>query len=214
MKPLNIILWADLQCPFCYTAETCLNRAIETLGVSDKVRIDLKSREIHRPEDGNGDQPMIQIFQDKEGFTPEGAKAHIADINAMLHDEAKIACADFGKVHESNDHDALRLCKLARDLGCEKELREALHTAYFCQGKKLADVQTLKDAGKEAGIKEELIDRLLAEGWYENEVLNDETEFHALKLDSVPYLIMDQEVFPDHLDTEGYIEALKRHLRD
>lgn len=208
---INIVLWADFQCPFCYTGEHTLQHAIEDLGLQDQVRMDIKSREIHRPEDGNGDIEMLQIFQQKDGFTPEGAKAQVEKINAMGKDEAGLIF-DFGKVHESNDHDAHRLYKLGRDCGLGPQVREAIQNAYFVERKVLADPEVLVEAGRKAGLEEDLIRRMLAEGWYENEVVNDEVEAEALGIESVPYFIIDQEVIPEHLTKEGFLEVLKKHM--
>lgn len=208
---MNIVLFADLQCPFCYTGEAALQEAIKELGIEDQVYLDIKSREIHRPEDGDGNMPMIEIFQTKEGFTPEGAAKHIEDINAMGKNDAGLIF-DFGKVRESNDHNAHRLYKLARDLGKGQAVRDALHEAYFVEDKILADESTLLEAAEKGGLDPELVKKMLAEGWYENEVKNDEVEYEALKIESVPYFIIDQEVIPEHLPKDQMVEVLKRHL--
>lgn len=208
---INIVLWADLQCPFCYVGETNLQHAIEELGLQDQVRLDIKSREIHRPEDGDGDMEMFVIFQQKDGFTPEGARAQIEKINTMGREEAGLHF-DFGKVHESNDHDAHRLYKLGRDCNLGPQVRKALHDAYFVNCEKLADPEVLVKAGKAAGLEEDLIRRMLKEGWYENEVANDEMEYDALAIESVPYFIVDQEVIPEHLTKDEFIKVLQNHL--
>lgn len=62
---MNIVLWADLQCPFCLVGEENLKNAIQELGLEDQINMDIKSYEIHRPEDGEGDHSLIQIFQEK-----------------------------------------------------------------------------------------------------------------------------------------------------
>lgn len=209
---MNIVLFADFQCPFCYTGETALQEAIKELGIEDQVYLDIKSREIHRPEDGDGQMPMLEIFQQKEGFNPEGAAKHVEKINAMGKNDAGLDF-DFAKVHESSDHDAHRLYKLARDKGLGQAFRDAIHEAYFTNHEILADWDVLKKAAKKAGLDEELVNRALEEGWYENEVKNDEVEYEALKIESIPYCIIDQEVFPDHFSKESAIEALKRHMK-
>lgn len=53
---------------------------------------------------------------------------------------------------------------------------------------------------------------MLADGWYENEVANDEMEYEALAIESVPYFIVDQEVIPEHLTKDEFVKVLKNHL--
>ena len=208
---MNIVLWADLQCPFCFAGETNLQHAIEELKIEDQVNMDIKSREIHRPEDGNGDHEMLEIFQVKDEFTPEGAKKQIGKINHMIESETGTT-VDFGQVRESNDFNAHRLYKLARDRGCGQAVRDALHEAYFIDHKILDDKQTLIEAGMKGGLARETIERMLEEGWYANEVKNDEMEYDALGIESVPYFIIDQEVVPEHLTKEAFMDVLKRHM--
>lgn len=209
---MNIVFWADLQCPYCYTGEVNLKHAIEELAIEDQIRMDIKAYEIHDPADGNGEMPMIEIFQRKEGMAPEQAAAQIAAVNKMASSEAGLDF-DFGKVRESNDRKAHRLYKLARDHGKGPEVRHALHELYFSQEKILDEDAVLKEAARMAGLDEALVEEMLEQGWYENEVIDDEMELDALNAESVPYFLFDQEVVPEHLTKEGYIEVLKRHMK-
>lgn len=208
---MNIVMWADLQCPFCYVGEKNLENAIKELGLEDQVKMDIKSYEIHREEDGNGDQKMLDIFQKKDGFSLEGAKKQINKINNMAKEEAS-EIIDFACVHESNDRDAHRLYKLARDLGKDKEFRQALHEAYFKKEEILSDWKVLLKLAEETGLDHEKAQQALEEKWYENEILNDEMEFDALKLESVPYFIINQTIVPEHLTKEEFIKILKEQM--
>lgn len=208
---MEIVMWADLQCPFCLVGEANLQNAIKELGLEGQVKLDIKSYEVHRPQDGEGDKEMLQIFQDKEGFTKEGAIAHIADLNKMEKDEAGIIM-DFGKCHESTDFDAHRLYKYAMDHGKGAEVRDLLHKAYFIDHKVLADIHTLLDVADEAGLDAEDVNHMLYSDLYKREVLEDEMEFRALGIESVPYFIIDTEVVPEHLTKEKMMDVLKKHM--
>lgn len=175
---MEIVMWADLQCPFCLVGEADLMNAIRELGIEDQVRLDIKTYEVHRPEDGEGDQQMAQIFQNKEGFTHDGAIRHIAAINAMEKEEAGYDI-DFGKVRESTDFDAHRLYKFAMDHGKGQIVRDLLHKAYFKDCKVLADRKVLLEAAKEAGLDLAETEKMLDSDLYKREVRNDEMEFRA-----------------------------------
>lgn len=208
---MDIVMWADLQCPFCLVGEANLMNAMKELGIADQVRLDIKTHQIHRPEDGDGQKEMLQIFQDKEGFSKEGAIAHVAKINQMEKDEAGLII-DFGKVHESVDLDAHRLYKYAADHGKAAEVRTLLHQAYFEDLKILADWNTLFDVARKAGLDEEEVKKMLESDMYKREIQNDEMEFRALGIESVPYFIIDTEVVPEHLTKEKIMEVLQKHL--
>ncbi len=208
---MEIVMWADLQCPFCFVGEANLMNAIKELGIEDQVKLDIKTHQIHRPEDGDGSKEMLQIFQDKEGFSKEGAEERVAQINAMAKNEAG-QIIDFGKVHESIDFNAHRLYKYACDHDKGQEVRDLLHKAYFVDRKVLANRDTLFDVAHDAGLDVEEVNAMLASDLYKREVEDDEMEYRALQIESVPYFIVDTEVIPEHLTKEKMKEVLKRHL--
>lgn len=208
---MQIVMWADLQCPFCLAGETNLENAINELGLGNQVKLDIKSYEIHDKKDGDGEKEMLQIFQDKDGFSEQGAIQRIGEINKMIKDETGMA-VDFGKVHESNDFDAHRLYKFAADHQKAAEVRRLLHQAYFIDHKILADQKTLLNVAKEAGLDEQEVKKMLESDLYKREVSNDEMEFNALKIESVPYFIVDTEIIPEHLTKEAMMNVLQRHL--
>lgn len=210
---MNIVLWADLQCPFCLTGEANLNHAIKELGLENDIKLDIKSYEIHRPEDGEGDHPLLQIFQDKEGFTPEGAAAQTAKIDKMAKDEAGLDI-DFAQCRESTDLDAHRLYKFAADHSDElaARVRDLLHQAYFVEHKILADRNTLIDVAEAAGLDPQAVNDMLDSDAYIREVRNDEIELNALNAESVPYFIVGTEVVPEHITKEEMMKVIQRNL--
>ena len=43
---MKISIWGDYACPYCYIGETNLQKAIEELGVQDKIEYDLNAFQI------------------------------------------------------------------------------------------------------------------------------------------------------------------------
>lgn len=211
-QTMDIILWADLQCPYCYAGETNLRHALQELNLEDQVNLIWKSYEIHDPQDGDGDLSMLEIMEHKHGLSRQQAQEQIDSVNKMLHDESNIEI-DFGKVHESNDFDAHRLFKMAEGQGCGQKMRGILHRMYFHDHRILHDRKTLLDAAKEAGMDADLTAKMLECGLYAREVREDEKVLDALKAQSVPYFIIDGETADEHLTKDGYMEILKRHLK-
>lgn len=208
---MNIICWADLQCPYCYCGETNLKHAIEELGLQDQVNIIWKAYEIHNPGHKDGSMDMQTIFETKHELSPEEAKEQIASINEMLKSESGVDI-DFAKVHESSDRDAHRLLKLAEDLGKGNALRDIFHDAYFHKHLILSDSKVLRQAALQADLPTDLVEAVLASQQYNREVSEDEAVLDALGAESVPYFIIDGEVVPEHLSKEGYMDVLKRHM--
>ncbi len=210
---MNIVLWADLQCPFCLVGETNLKNAIKELGLEDEIDLDIKANEIHRPEDGEGDHPLIQIFQEKDGFSYDGAVAQAAKIDKMAKDEADLII-DFANARESTDIDAHRLFKFALDQDREKAmlLRDLIHKAYFVDHKVLNNRDNLLELAKAAELDVRAAEEMLDSDLYIREVRDDEMELNALKAESVPYFIVGTEVVPEHLTKEEMKKVLIRNI--
>ena len=43
---MNLTIWSDFACPYCYIGETRLQRAIEELGLKYDVEIDFRAFEL------------------------------------------------------------------------------------------------------------------------------------------------------------------------
>ena len=43
---INLTIWSDFACPYCYIGETRLQRAIEELGLKDDVKVDFRAFEL------------------------------------------------------------------------------------------------------------------------------------------------------------------------
>lgn len=211
MKKLTITCYADLQCPFCYTGETNLKNALDELGLTDQTDIIWKSVEIHDPADGNGEHEMIDIMMRKDGMSRQEAEDNIASINKMAKEEADLDI-NFGHVHESNDHKAHRLFKLAQTLGKGEEMRSALHQAYFHDCLVLDDPETLLLAAKKAGLPEEQVCRILEGDIYDQEVEQDEQDFINTKAECVPYFIIGDHPVEGHLTKDGYSKLIKNMI--
>lgn len=210
-KKINIVLWADFQCPYCLTGEENLKHAIEELGLEKDVHLDIKTCQIHDPEAGNGEKPMVEVFMDGHNLSRQEAEEQIEAINTMAREEAGLNI-HFGDVHESNDFDAHRLYKYALDHGKGEDVRKALQKLYFEDCKILNDRKVLLEAARIAGLDLDDVRRMLDSNLYCREIENDEMEFEALNLQSVPYLIVDQEIVDHHPTKEEMIDLFKRHL--
>ncbi len=208
---MNIVLWADLQCPFCYTGETNLKHAIEELEIQDQVKMDIKAYEIHDDSMGNGILPMKEVFIEKHGMTSEEAEQTIEEINKMGLEEAGLDL-NFGNVRESNDHDAHRVYKMARERGCGEQVRNALFEAYFDQDLVLHDRNVLLDIAQKNGLDRDEVKQMLESNLYNIEVKNDQMEADAIGIGSVPCFFIDQEKIPEHITKEAFMEILKKHM--
>ena len=211
---MNLTIWSDFACPYCYIGETRLNRAIEQMGLTDQVVIDYKAYELDPTAPKEVTTTTPERFACKYGLTIEGAKQQIEQIS-QLGRELGI---DFNYVtaNYSNTRDAHRLMKLAEtryDRPTTQRLNEALFHAYFVENRVLSDRDVLLSIATGAGLKDTDVMEVLDSQIYDDEVRLDEREAAMRGIRGVPYIVFNgQFAVPGAMSEEGFRMALQREI--
>lgn len=80
---MKIIYWSDYACPYCYIGETRLKKAIATLGIEDKIEIEMKRFELDPTAPEQVVSSTTQRFANKYGLSEEMAASKIAKISEL-----------------------------------------------------------------------------------------------------------------------------------
>ncbi|MDE6276970.1 MAG: DsbA family oxidoreductase [Muribaculaceae bacterium] len=212
---MNLTIWSDFACPYCYIGETRLERAIEELGLKDDVQIDYRAFELDPTASKEVLSSTPERFAMKYRLSLEEAKEQIKQIS----DLGKELGIDFryASTKYSNTRDAHRLMKLAEakyDRKTVAKLNEALFKAYFVENLVLADHNVLLEKGLSVGLKEEDIKEVLDSDKYDDEVRFDEREAAMRGVHGVPYIVFGGDfAVPGAMSIEGFKSALERQLR-
>ncbi|MDE6007014.1 MAG: DsbA family oxidoreductase [Muribaculaceae bacterium] len=212
---MNLVIWSDFACPYCYIGETRLQKAIEELGISEKVNIEYRAFELDptAPKEVTGGTP--ERFAKKYRLSIEDATKQIEEISRL----GKEAGIDFryATTRYSNTRDAHRLMKLAEakyDHNTVERLNKALFDAYFTKNLVLADPKVLLETAMGVGMDEKDIKAVLDSDMYEDEVRFDEREAAMRGVRGVPYIIFGGDfAVPGAMTVDGFKSALNRELR-
>lgn len=212
---MNITIWSDFACPYCYIGETRLEKAIEELGVTDSVKIDYRAFELDptAPKEVTG--PTSERFAMKYRLSVPEAMQQIEQISSLgreLSIDFKYASTLY-----SNTFDAHRLMKLAEnkyDYATVKKLNTLLFDAYFTKNLVLADHNVLENIAKEAGMNEKDVKDVLDNDLYADDVRFDEREAQMRGVRGVPYMVFNGEfAVPGAMTIDGMKSALERAQR-
>lgn len=210
-----ITIWSDFACPYCYIGETRLQKAIDQLGIADKVTIDHRAYELDPNASKEVRETIAERLALKYGLSLSDARVRINRICEMGRDlglDFRYDTALF-----TNTRDAHRLMKLAEakyDRAVLTRLNTALFDAYFTKNESLANPQTLLRIARFAGMNPEDVRSMLASDEYADAVRFDESEAAMHGIRGVPYMIFDGEfAVPGALDIESCKTALLRALR-
>ncbi|GAA4330450.1 DsbA family oxidoreductase [Pigmentiphaga soli] len=188
---LKIDYVSDVACPWCIIGLRGLEEALKrTAGTVDA--------DIHfQPFELNPDMPpegqnIVEHIAQKYGSTPEQS--------AATRDMIRSRAAGVGfayNVSENNriynTFDAHRLLHWAKASGRQRDLKLALFTAYFTDGKNVSDPEVLLAAVAEAGLDPDEARDVLASGRYADEVREAERLWLSRGIRSVPGIVVNEK---------------------
>lgn len=187
---MKVEIWSDVACPFCYIGKRQLETALERFEHRDEVEVEWRSFQLDpsMPEriDGNMDEFLAQ----KLGRTPEQAREMNARVISMA--ESVGLDYDFDRAQPSNTFDAHRLIHLGAAHGRQDAVKERLLSAYFTEGARLSDHETLVRLGEQVGLDGDEIRATLAGDAYAAAVRAEAAEAQQLGLGGVPAFVFDR----------------------
>nr|WP_315165974.1 DsbA family oxidoreductase [uncultured Flavobacterium sp.] len=188
---LNIQIWSDIMCPFCYIGKRRIEEALQNFKHKDLVTIEWKSFQLDANFIAAPDDNIIYHLAEKYRKDSDWAQTMIDNMTQ----NAKNAGLDFHfeKAILANSFHAHRLLHLAKKYNLANELEELLFKAYLTDGKNVNDLDTLSKLGKEVGIDSEEIKQVLESNEYAKEVQQDIEQAQAIGVQGVPFFVFDNK---------------------
>lgn len=205
---MQVEIWSDVVCPWCYVGTRRFERAVEETGLD--VEVVYRSFELDPRVPKGADGPMlVEYLERKFGDVSRVRAAH-----ARLTDAGAELGIDFrwSGMRRANTFDAHRLLAWAlhtAGVEAQRSLKKALLRAYFTDNLDVADPAVLAELAQEVGL-----DRADAVALLDSD---DEAEFvqterdhaHRNGISAVPTFIVEGEwMLQGALETEKWVKAL------
>ncbi len=208
-KMIEIEIWSDVMCPFCYIGKRKFESALQNFQHKDAVRVIWKSYLLDPNLVSDSTKSIHQHLAQSKGWTLAYAKEMGDYVSKMAKEEGLNYKMDLVKV--ANTFDAHRLIQLAKQNAKGNELEELLFKAYFTEGKNLADVQVLINIGEEAGLDAMALKNLFAGKNLSAEVLRDLKEAEDIGVSGVPFFVFDRKFAVSGAQaSETFLNALQK----
>lgn len=189
---MQIEVWSDFVCPFCYIGKRRLEMALDKFEHKNEVEVEFKSFELDQNAPLYSGINIHEILASKYGISIEQAKQN--NVQVGQHAAGVGLTFNFDEMKPTNTFDAHRLAKFAGEKGKEKTLTEKLLYAYFTEGKNLSDVDTIADIAEASGLdREDSINVLNDKTAYANDVRIDEEIAQQYGISGVPYFIINRK---------------------
>ena len=191
---MNIDIWSDVVCPWCYIGKRRFEAALERFDHRDEVTVTWHSFELDpsAPSDAaSGRHDYAGALAAKLGTTADRARQMLESMTATAAQDGLDYHFDIAR--HSNTFDAHRLLHLAKDRGVQGELEERLFRATFTEGRAVGDPATLVDLAVEAGLDRTEATVVLAGRTYAEEVRADEAQARAYGITGVPFFVVENK---------------------
>ena len=211
---MEVTIWSDVMCPFCYIGKKNFEKALENLPFKDDVTVNWKSFQLDPTlEDISGNYTTKQYLMDKRGL----AEAQIDQMQSRIAEMGKQVGIDFTKTSPiaANTLKAHQLLHLSKKYGKQNDAEELLFKAHFEEGVNIADKNVLIKIGNELGIATQEIEHALQSEEIAYEVKQDILEAQGIGVTGVPFFILNNKYAVNGAQpVENFIEALTQTYKE
>lgn len=216
MRSLQLDLYADLVCPWCWIGDRRLFRAVDAIRATDPdVEIDVTWHAFQLdptvPAEG---RPWSEVVESKFGGLERAREmfAHVA--NAGAGDGIPFQFDRIATAPNTVRGHGLVL-RAQRSGGSPWALVEALFSAYFEHGQDIGNVDTLvriaTDVGLDGGEAREAIES----GRFDVDVMQSQREAARLGIRGVPFVVLDGRYgISGAQPVEVFEQAIRRALAE
>lgn len=206
---MEISIWSDIRCPFCYIGKKKFESALERFEHKDKVKIIWKSFELDPNMQTRTDVNAITHFCESKGIDEKQAQ-HMFNGAVQMAKEVGIDF-NFEKSVPANSLNAHRLMHFAKSKVEVGEIKEALLEAHLVSGKNIDDIDFLVSLAASKGLNAEEVRTMLLSEDFTYEVRQDQMEARNLGISGVPYFVLDRKYgISGAQPSEVFLEALEK----
>jgi predicted DsbA family dithiol-disulfide isomerase len=206
---LRLDFVSDIACPWCVIGLKSLETALDRLGGEVEAELHFQPFELN-PQMPTEGEDVTEHVAKKYGSTPEQAarnremiRARGAEVGFTFDMQKR------GRIY--NTFDAHRLLHWAADEGKERDLKMALFTAYFTEGKNPSDHAALIEVVAKVGLDAARAQQILASDEFTKEVREREQFYLNNGIHAVPSVIINNR----HLIQGGQpADVFERALRE
>jgi protein disulfide-isomerase len=210
---MNIDIWSDIMCPFCYIGKRKLEAALNEFEHKDEVTVKWHSFQLDPTLQS---QPGTDLY----GYVAEH-KGQSREWSVGIHGQLTNTAAEngleyhFEKAVIANSFDAHRLIQLAKKHGLDGAAEEQLFKAYFTDGKDISNHNTLMQVGIDIGLRAVEVGEMLNSDAYAEAVHADIAHAQELGIRGVPFFaVNDRYAISGAQPKEAFLQTLQHAWKE
>jgi predicted DsbA family dithiol-disulfide isomerase len=184
---MQVEIWSDVVCPWCYIGKRRFEAAIREYG--EPVTVVWRSFQLDPHAPARSELSLVELLSRKYGMPQAQAQAMQERVTGLA---AEVGLAyRLDQARPESTFDAHRLLQWARGEGRAGELKERLLAAYFTEGARVGDRETLARLAEEVGLDRAQAAAVLADPARGAEgVAHDQALARRLGISGVPFFVL------------------------
>ena len=203
---IEIEVWADMVCPWCYLGNVRLKKAIARLGGEREVEVRTRSFELNQHA---GSEPVdnIDYLVEKFGVSRDEAVGMDSRLAGLAEEEG--VPFKIGRP-TANSFDLHRAVWLAREYELGEQLFDELQFSLFGEGTNVFARDELVKKSEAMGIPGERVREVLAGDAFADFVRADEAQATVIGVTGVPFAVINHKyAIPGAASVDQYFEVLR-----
>jgi predicted DsbA family dithiol-disulfide isomerase len=186
---LNIEIWSDVVCPWCFIGKRRLERALASTGVTDAV-ITHRAFQLDPSATTEGKR-TVDVLAAKYRLDDAGVQQMMSQVTDVAASEG----LNYRLLDGISGNTVLahRLLLWAQEQGRAQELLELLYSAYFEGAKPIFTLDELLPYVTDAGLDANAARIAMESGAYGAEVESDAELARAFGANGVPFFVFDRK---------------------
>ena len=176
---MQIEIFSDFACPFCYIAKTRLDEAIDQLGLGNEVEITYKAYQL-KPDASKEASSKIELKPDVQ----EAIEQHAKEVGVTFN---------FDKLMTGNSENAHRLARWAATKGKGKLFFDTVMQRYFEDGLNLNSEEELLAVARDVQLPGDEARGVLQSSAYSEELAADRYDAQQLQVTRVPFFVFNNQ---------------------
>jgi len=195
MSAVDIDVWADVVCPWCYLGKRRLEHAIADSAHPAEVTVTYHAFELDAGAPRGDGSTVLAWLAERYGTDLDGAR-EIAERPAVMGRPDGLHI-DVEQQKRANSFDAHRIVALGLAQGgpaLQGAVLERLYSAHFSEGRQIDDIETLQRLGAEAGLDGRRLSSVLASDEFADQVRADQRAATEIGINGVPFFMANRKV--------------------
>lgn len=210
---MEIEIWSDVVCPFCYIGKTNLDAALSKFENKNDVQIIWKSFQLNPDIKTDATINLYQSLANSKGISTAQAK-EMANYATEMAKEVGLTF-NFEKAVVANSFKAHQLLHFAKKNGVQNPVKKSLLAAYFTEGKNIDDLKILVNIGVDAGLDKVEIESALLQNMFAKEVNDDIGEAAKLGISGVPFFVFNRRYTVSGAQPiDSFLQVLQKFYRE